>query len=163
MRCMWKSWVKRHGVGRRSHLRRIGVICGGCDAFRRSFNATIVAGGAALWSRTGLWPHHELWAVFLGMGVVGLGFGLLFPAAAALVADSGGERHRGLAFGIFYAAYSLGVVAGAVMSGRLADAADGLTGTPYMIAAVIAVLSIPIAVTAMSRGIGAVRREGAVV
>lgn len=140
----------------------VGVMGVFGDRFNR---LAIVAGGLLLFG-AGLAlmaSNHELWAVFLGMGVVGLGFGLLFPAAAALVADSGGERHRGLAFGIFYAAYSLGVVAGAVMSGRLADAADGLTGTPYMIAAVIAVLSIPIAVTAMSRGIGAVRREGAVV
>ena len=102
---------------------------------------------------------QEVWAVFVGMAVVGLGFGLLFPAAAALVADSGVVNRRRLAFGIFYGAYSLGVAVGATMSGRIADSADGLTGTPYLIAAIVVVISIAISLAAMTRGIGAVSRE----
>ena len=136
----------------------VGVMGVFGDRFNRLF---IVSGGLLLFG-VGLMlmaANLELWAVFLGMGIVGLGFGLLFPASAALVADSGGERHRGLAFGVFYAAYSLGVVLGAVMSGRIADAADGVTGTPYMIAAIIVAFSIVVALAAMSRGVGAVRRE----
>ena len=97
-----------------------------------------------------------LWAVFVGMAVIGLGFGLLFPAAAALVADSGGASRRGTAFGIFYGAYSLGVVIGAFMSGRLADASTGLTGAPYGVAGVVALISVVICLAAWRRGVGAV-------
>ena len=97
-----------------------------------------------------------LWAIFVGMAIIGLGFGLLFPAAAALVADSGGARRRGTAFGIFYGAYSLGVVIGAFMSGRLVDASTGLTGAPYGVAGVVVLISVVICLAAWRRGVGAV-------
>ena len=101
----------------------------------------------------------ELWAIFAGMGVVGLGFGLLFPAAAALVADSGGGRRRGLAFGIFYGAYSLGVAVGAAMSGQIADSIDGVTGVPYGVAGAVVAICIVVVLAAITRGVGAVDRQ----
>ena len=101
-----------------------------------------------------------LWAIFVGMAVIGLGFGLLFPAAAALVADSGGPRRRGMAFGIFYGAYSLGVVIGAFMSGQLADASTGTTGAPYAVAGVVVLVSVVICLAAWRQGVGAVDASG---
>lgn len=101
----------------------------------------------------------ELTMVMLGMGVIGLGFGLLLPTATALVADSSGPIRRGLAFGIFYAAYSLGVTIGATVSGGIAESADGVTGVPYLVAAVVSVICIVFVLIAIMRGIGAVRRE----
>ena len=101
-----------------------------------------------------------LWAIFVGMAVIGLGFGLLFPAAAALVADSGGPRRRGTAFGIFYGAYSLGVVIGAFMSGQLADASTGTTGAPYAVAGVVVLVSVVICLAAWRQGVGAVDASG---
>ena len=58
--------------------------------------------------------------ISLGMAVFGLGYGIVFPAAAALVIGAAGADRRGMAFGIFYAVYSLGVVVGASGSGILA-------------------------------------------
>ena len=51
--------------------------------------------------------------VVAGMAVFGLGYGLVFPAATALVASATGADRRGVAFGVFYAVYSFGVVVGA--------------------------------------------------
>ena len=78
----------------------------------------------------------------LGMGVFGLGFGLLFPAAAALVTDATRPAERGTAFGIFYAVYSFGVVLGALLSGRLAEGA-GLSGAPFLASGVLALAAAP--------------------
>lgn len=72
----------------------------------------------------------------IGMAIYGLGFGLLFPAATALVADAVGIRQRGMAFGIFYAVYSLGVVIGSGMSGRMAEVFGDVSGIPFAIGGV---------------------------
>src|SRR5262245_56878759 len=65
----------------------------------------------------GLWP--AIGAVYGEMVVFGLGFGLLFPAATALVADASASWERGTAFGVFYAVYSLGTIVGALAAGAL--------------------------------------------
>ncbi|MYD36092.1 MAG: MFS transporter [Dehalococcoidia bacterium] len=140
------------------------MMVGAMGVFGDRFNRLAIVSGGLLLFGAGLVlmaANQDVWAVFLGMGVVGLGFGLLFPAAAALVADSGGTRHRGRAFGIFYGAYSLGVAAGAAMSGSIADASSAApTGVPYLVAGILAIGCIVLALAAMSRGIGTVRREG---
>ncbi|MBI3977050.1 MAG: MFS transporter [Chloroflexi bacterium] len=81
--------------------------------------------------------------VAAGMAVFGLGFGLLFPSATALVADATGRANRGAAFGIFYAVYSLGVVIGSVLSGLLNDWLGDLTGAPFLAGAAIAIAVSP--------------------
>ena len=139
------------------------MMVGAVGAIGDRYNRLLLVGagfglfGAGLFLMAGT---QALWAIFVGMAVVGLGFGLLFPAAAALVADSGGIHRRGLAFGIFYGAYSLGVAVGAYMSGSIADAATGVTGTPYLVAGIVAAACIVLTLAAMTRGIGAVNREG---
>ena len=69
--------------------------------------------------------------VVAGMAVFGLGYGLVFPAATALVAGANGADRRGMAFGVFYAVYSFGVVVGASGSGRLASLNDDFVGLPF--------------------------------
>lgn len=101
----------------------------------------------------------EVVMILTGMSIIGLGFGLLLPTATALVADSSGPIRRGLAFGIFYAAYSLGVTIGANVSGRIADAADSVTGVPYLVAGVVSAICLVFVLAALSRGIAMVRRE----
>lgn len=81
--------------------------------------------------------------VGLGMAVFGLGFGLLFPSAAALVADAADREERGAAYGIFYAVYSLGVVIGSTLSGILGDWFGDLSGAPFLAAAAVALLAWP--------------------
>ena len=81
--------------------------------------------------------------VVAGMAVFGLGYGLVFPAATALVASATGADRRGMAFGVFYAVYSFGVVVGASGSGRLASLSDALVGLPFLAAAAVVVAAVP--------------------
>ena len=82
--------------------------------------------------------------VVAGMAVFGLGYGLVFPAATALVASATGADRRGMAFGVFYAVYSFGVVVGASGSGRLASLSDDLVGLPFLAAAAVVVAAVPL-------------------
>ena len=89
-------------------------------------------------------------AIAAGMAVFGLGYGLVFPAATALVIGATGADRRGMAFGIFYAVYSLGVVVGASGSGRLSELEVDLAGLPFLAAAAVVIAAVPI-VVAMRR------------
>jgi MFS family permease len=82
--------------------------------------------------------------VAVGMAVYGLGFGLLFPAATALVTDVTLSQERGAAFGIFYAVYSGGVVVGSVLSGFVSSWAGEFAGAPFVVAAVVCLVASPI-------------------
>ena len=82
------------------------------------------------------------------MGAFGLGFGFLFPSLGAAVSERGGGR-RGIAFGIFYAIYSLGVFIGSSASGAAAETLGA--ATPFAVSAVIAALALPIAAALRGR------------
>jgi DHA1 family multidrug resistance protein-like MFS transporter len=77
----------------------------------------------------------------VGMAVFGLGFGVLFPAAAALVVESTERSERGAAFGVFYGVYSGGVVVGSLMSGALEVWGEGL---PFLVGAAVALVAAPL-------------------
>jgi MFS family permease len=90
----------------------------------------------------GLYPG--IWGAFLGMTIYGVGFGILFPAATALVVDSTLIESRGFGFGIFYGVYSAGVVIGSLMSGILTDVYGDSSGIPFILSAgVVLAVSIP--------------------
>ena len=61
-----------------------------------------------------------MWHLVISMVVYGIGFAFLFPSASAVVIECSRESERGKAFGVFYACFSLGVVAGSFISGFLA-------------------------------------------
>lgn len=82
--------------------------------------------------------------IVVGMAVFGLGYGLVFPAATAMVAEAAGRARRGMAFGVFYAVYSLGVAVGSAGSGRLAGFFEDLVALPFLISAVVVVAAIPV-------------------
>ena len=82
-------------------------------------------------------------AIVSGMAIFGLGYGLVFPAATALVIGATGVDTRGMAFGIFYAVYSLGVVVGASGSGRLSELSDYSVGLPFLAAAALIIAAVP--------------------
>ncbi len=82
--------------------------------------------------------------IVAGMAVFGLGYGLVFPAATAMVAEAAGRARRGMAFGVFYAVYSLGVAVGSAGSGRLAGFFEDLVALPFLISAVVVVAAIPV-------------------
>jgi MFS family permease len=81
------------------------------------------------------------WGVYAAMGLFGLGFGAVFPAATALAADAGGPAARGPAFGIFYAVYSFGVILGALASGVLGEALGAGTPAPFIVSAACAIVA----------------------
>jgi DHA1 family multidrug resistance protein-like MFS transporter len=82
-------------------------------------------------------------AVYAAMVVFGLGFGFLFPAATALVADASAVEERGTSFGVFYAVYSLGTIVGSLAAGALSGVFGDATSVPFVAAAVIALLATP--------------------
>ncbi|MCC6628965.1 MAG: MFS transporter [Chloroflexi bacterium] len=85
-----------------------------------------------------------------GMALFGFGFGLLFPAASALVAEATAAAERGRAFGIFYAVYSAGVVAGSLLSGAIAAGSGSASGAPFFWGAAVALAVAPV-VLALAR------------
>ncbi len=85
-------------------------------------------------------------AIAAGMAVFGLGYGMVFPAATALVIGATGSDRRGMAFGIFYAVYSLGVVVSASASGRLDELEVDLVSLPFLSAAAVVIAAVPIVV-----------------
>ncbi len=82
---------------------------------------------------------------FGAMVVFGMGFGLLFPSLAATVSEVSRSRRRGIAFGVFYAVYSLGVVFGSGVSGIASEAMTGL-GAPFYVSAAVALTALPTAI-----------------
>lgn len=67
------------------------------------------------------------------MAVYGIGFGLVFPASLAALVANAPEHARGSAFGIFYAIFSLGAIAGPF---ALSQAAN-LNLSPFLMAAAL--------------------------
>lgn len=82
--------------------------------------------------------------IAVGMAVFGLGYGLAFPAATALVTEAAGPARRGMAFGLFYAVYSLGVAVGSAGSGRLAGLFEDMIALPFFSAAVVVLAAVPV-------------------
>ena len=99
----------------------------------------VAAGGLAI---IGFFTGYG--SVLAGMAVFGLGYGLVFPAATTLVIRATGADRRGMAFGLFYAIYSLGVVVGASGSGRLAVLQDNVAGLPFLAAAAVVLSILPL-------------------
>jgi MFS family permease len=89
--------------------------------------------------------------VLLGIAIFGLGFGLLFPAATALVADGTNVEERGGAFGMFYAVYSFGVVIGTFASGFIMDIFGDSTRLPFAFATGMVLVGGIILITVSSR------------
>uniref|UniRef100_A0A7C3A8C9 MFS transporter n=1 Tax=Thermorudis sp. TaxID=1969470 RepID=A0A7C3A8C9_9BACT len=83
-------------------------------------------------------------ALVLGMTSFGLGFGLLFPSASALVVEASAPAERGSAFGLFYALYSVGVIVGATLSGLLASWAGMASPLPFLISGFLSATAGPV-------------------
>jgi MFS family permease len=61
----------------------------------------------------------EIISLFIVMALYGVGFALLFPAMNTLLVHSTTQQNRGKAYGVFYAFFSLGTVAGSSGIGLL--------------------------------------------
>ena len=77
----------------------------------------------------------NFWVGFIAMIVYGFGFALIFPSMNRMVADATTESNRGKAYGVFYAFFSLGVVAGSTFSGIVSQ----YLGMPFVFSALVMV------------------------
>src|SRR5690625_202645 len=77
---------------------------------------------------------------FIAMIIYGFGFSFIFPSMNKLVADASTKVDRGKAYGIFYAFFSLGVVAGSSISGGIAQ----IMGLPFLVCAIVMFASVGI-------------------
>ncbi|KEK23801.1 MFS transporter [Bacillus gaemokensis] len=88
------------------------------DRFNRSKMMIIGIGVMALaLSLLGLFTTKGM--LFIVMMIYGIGFAILFPSINALLVENTAEDQRGKAFGLFYAFFSLGVVAGSFTVGAI--------------------------------------------
>lgn len=87
-------------------------------------------------------------SMLAAMGALGLGFGLVFTALGAWLAEATSPSSRGRAFGAYYAIFSLGAITGAVAAGIAAPHTSPFVSSAGVIAAGIAV---PLAVRAYAR------------
>jgi len=72
------------------------------------------------------------WLSMLLMVIYGIGFAFVFPSMNRIVADASSKVDRGKAYGIFYAFFSLGSVAGSFVSGATAES----LGLPFLSSAI---------------------------
>jgi DHA1 family multidrug resistance protein-like MFS transporter len=70
----------------------------------------------------------DLTTLMLASALFGTGYGLIFPAVTGVVSLAATTRTRGRAFGLFNAAFSVGLALGAPLAGGLADSVVRLTG-----------------------------------
>lgn len=81
----------------------------------------------------------------IGLAVVifGAGYGIIFPSTSAQIALASSVERRGRAYGIFYACFSLGVIAGAPIGGLFLSPTP-LVGSPFFPALILTLTAIPI-------------------
>lgn len=88
-------------------------------------------------------PKTQDWETVLSvMSVYGIGFGILFPAMTALLADETDAASRGTASGIYTAVYSLGAAAGTGSAGVLVWLQQSTQIHPFQCAALIVLLGL---------------------
>ncbi|HJT63577.1 MAG TPA: MFS transporter [Candidatus Limnocylindria bacterium] len=126
---------------------------------RRGALGLSVVGLACLATSTAvLAVGNSLTADSAAMVLYGIGFGLLFPAAAGIVGIASAAPERGRAYGVFNFSFDAGLVAGPLLAGVLAVSTLGVE--PFITATVLIVLVaalIPLA--ARTQGSAEFRRD----
>jgi DHA1 family multidrug resistance protein-like MFS transporter len=88
-------------------------------------------------------PLTQDWETMIStMAVYGVGFGVLFPAMTALIADETDASSRGTASGIYTAVYSLGAAIGTGSAGALVWLQQNAQVHPFQVAAGVVLLGI---------------------
>lgn len=105
--------------------------------------------GLALAALGGGAAAYSLALMVAMMGAFGLGFGFVFPSLGAAVSERAGGGRRGIAFGVFYAIYSLGVFIGSSASGWTFDMFGA--SAPFAVSAAVAAIALPIAAALRKR------------
>jgi len=105
----------------------------------------------------------DLTTLVLASALFGTGYGLIFPAVTGAISLAATTRTRGRAFGLFNAAFSVGLALGAPFAGGLADAVVRASGgidqlDPFAPAAALCVIAALWILTASRRERRAVTR-----
>jgi MFS transporter, DHA1 family, multidrug resistance protein len=107
----------------------------------------LLLGGALL-----LLPGLRHWGTWLAvMFLYGTGFGLMFPAMTALIADETEPQTRGTASGVFTAVFSLGASVGTGSAGAMVWLQRAADVHPFQVAALVALLGVAWAGIAWAR------------
>jgi MFS family permease len=96
-------------------------------------------------------PIMRNWETLISaMALYGIGFGILFPAMTALLADETNPQTRGTASGIYTAVYSLGAAMGTGSAGALVWLQQNTQIHPFQVAAVIVLVGLAWAGSALA-------------
>ena len=127
----------------------LSPLAGRVDAGRAESAITLglTCIGAAL--LTMAWASG-LWQLLVASALFGAGYGLVFPAATGAISLAASTATRGRAFGLFNAAFSLGLALGPPLAGALAANAPALD--PPFVPTGVLVLLAAIALRATGRG-----------
>lgn len=77
---------------------------------------------------------------FIAMVIYGVGFAFIFPSMNKIIADASTKFDRGKAYGVFYAFFSFGVVAGSSFAGVFAE----VLGLPFLMSAIVMYITVAI-------------------
>lgn len=103
----------------------------------------IMLGLALLMGALLLLPWLSRWGTWMGaMFLYGTGFGAMFPAMTALIADETEPQTRGTASGVFTAVFSLGASLGTGMAGAMDWLQRAVRIHPFQVAALVAFLGL---------------------
>jgi MFS family permease len=112
----------------------------------------IVLGLAIIVAALALMPMFNVaFALYALMFVYGIGFGILFPAMAALIGDELPAHARGIGAGIFTAVFSLGATVGTVSVGALTALQQSFGVHPFQSAAILIAFGIAWAIRALTK------------
>jgi MFS family permease len=87
------------------------------------------------------------------MLLYGIGYGLIFPAAAGAIAIASAPEERGRANGAFNISFDLGISTGPILGGLIATAVIGVSPFAGGLALVVlALVLLPLAARSATRG-----------
>ena len=120
---------------------------------RGPFGISLIGLGALVGALTLLAMSPTLTIDLVAMVLYGIGYGLIFPAAAGAIAIASAPEERGRANGAFNVAFDLGISTGPILGGLVATAVIGVTpfaGGLALVALSLALL--PLAARGATRG-----------
>jgi len=116
-------------------------ICSGRMADRLNQKAMVILGGSISLAYLALIPLAQDFWELLGLCILGgLGGAISLPAASALVVGEGRKLGMGVSMGAFNMAFSIGMAAGPIISGGIADLTS--IGSVFYFAAAMGLLGI---------------------
>ena len=120
---------------------------------RGPFGISLVGLGALVGALALLAVSPTIGVDLVAMLLYGIGYGLIFPAAAGAVAIATAPEERGRANGAFNLAFDIGISAGPILGGFLATVAVGVTPFAGGLALVVlSLVALPLAARGAVRG-----------